>query len=179
MQNSLSFDRSHSILLQKIEIFFFLVTIQKSNGGSKNESFTQKLNHIVWPIKWKGILHRLTIWSQKICQYNSVESSMKMGPIFFYFEDYSKSARWMILFWLFPCYHTPTLHKKAEKPPVILFFTQIFIKSTVWWEAFVWVSSQILYSNRKLFKLHLPSLKSKNNFGLMWRTELSTQLFEI
>ena len=54
-----------------------------------------------------------------------------MGPISFHFEDYSKSARWMILFWLVPCYHTPTLHKNAEKPTVIWFFTQIFIKSTV------------------------------------------------
>ena len=59
-----------------------------------------------------------------------------MGPISFHFKDYSKSARWMILFWLVPCYHTPTLHKNAEKPTVIWFFTQIFIKSTV---CYTWI----------------------------------------
>ena len=134
MQNSLSFDRSHLTLhpfVKNPNFHFLSHHFQKSNSGSKNENFILKSNHIVWPIKWKGILHRLTIWSQKICQYNSVESSLKMGPISFYFEDYSKSARWMILFWLVPCYHTPTLHKNAEKPTVIWFFTHIFITSTV------------------------------------------------
>ena len=85
----------------------------------------------VRPIKWKGILHRLTLWSQKLGQYNSVASSLKMGLNFSHFEDYSKSARWMILFRLVTCYHTPTLHKNAEKPTVIWFFTQILIESTV------------------------------------------------
>ena len=131
MQNSLSFDRSHSILLQKLKFSFFESPLQKSNGGSKNENFILKLNHIVWPIKWTGILHRLTIWSQKIGQYNSVESLLEMGSICFHFEDYSKSAQWMILFWLVTCYHTPTLHNNAEKPTVIWFFTQILIESTV------------------------------------------------
>ena len=33
-------------------------------------------------------------------QYNSLESALQIGLIFFYFEDYSKSAREMILFLL-------------------------------------------------------------------------------
>ena len=115
---------------KELKFSFFESPLQKSNGGLKNENFILKLNHIVWPIKWKGILHRLTIWSQKIGQYNSVESSLKMGLIFFHFEDYSKSAQWMISFWLVTCYHTPTLHNNAEKPTVIWFFTQILIESS-------------------------------------------------
>jgi len=75
-------------LCKELKFSFFESPLQKSNGGSKNENFILKLNHIVWPIEWKGILHRLTIWGQKIGQYNSVESSLKMGLIFFHFEDY-------------------------------------------------------------------------------------------
>ena len=70
---------------KELKFSFFGSPLQKRNGGSKNENFILKLNHIVRPIKWKGILHRLTIWSQKIGQYNSVESSLKMGLIFFPF----------------------------------------------------------------------------------------------
>ena len=106
--------------------YFFVTVTQKM----EILIFLQKYG--VRTIKGKGILHRLTIWSQKIDQYNSVESSLKMGLNFFHFEDYSKSARWMILFRLVTCYHTPTLHKNAEKPTVIWFFTQILIESTVY-----------------------------------------------
>ena len=59
---------------KELKFSFFESPLQKSNGGSKNENFISVLNHIVWPIKWKGILHRLTIRGQKIDQYNSVES---------------------------------------------------------------------------------------------------------
>ena len=111
---------------KELKFSLFESPLQKSNGGSKNVNFILKSNHIVWPIKWKGILHKLTIWSQKIGQYNSVESSLKMGLIFFHFEDYWKSAQWMILFWPVTYYQTPTLHKNAEKPTVMWFFTQIF-----------------------------------------------------
>ena len=44
------------------------------NNDSKNENFNSLQKYGVQPIKWKGILHRLTIWSQKLGQYNSVES---------------------------------------------------------------------------------------------------------
>ena len=37
----------------------------------------------------------------------------------------------MILFRLVTCYHTPTLHKNAEKVAVIRFFTQTSVGSTV------------------------------------------------
>ena len=37
----------------------------------------------------------------------------------------------MILFWLGTCYHTPILHKNAEKPTVMGFCTQILFESTV------------------------------------------------
>ena len=115
----------------EIRFSYFEPPLLFCNGDSKNENFNSLQKYRVRPIKWKGILHRLTIWSQKIGQYNSVESSLKMGLIFFHFEDYSKSARWMISFWLVTCYHTPTLHNNAEKPTVIWFFTQILIESTV------------------------------------------------
>ena len=83
------------------------------------------------PIKWKGILHRITIWNQKLNQCNTKESALKMGQIFLYFEDCSKSARWMFLFLLITYSYTPILHKNAEKPTVIWLFTQNSFKSTV------------------------------------------------
>ena len=52
-------------------------------------------------------------------QYNSLESALQIGLIFFYFEDYSKSARGMILFLLVTCSYIPILLKNAEKPTVI------------------------------------------------------------
>ena len=64
-------------------------------------------------------------------QYNSQEFALKMGPIFFYFEYFSKISREMILFLLVTCSYTPIPHKNAEKPTVIWFFTQNFFKSTV------------------------------------------------
>ena len=131
MQNPFHLIGRTPYFCKKSKFSFFESPLQKSNGGVKNGNFILKFNHIVRPIKWKGILHRLTIWSQKIGQYNSVESSLKMGLIFFHFEDYSKSARWMISFWLVTCYHTPTLYKTAEKVTVIRFFTQTSVGSTV------------------------------------------------
>ena len=68
---------------------------------------------------------------KKTGQYNSVEYSLKIRIIFSHFKDYSKSAWWMILFCLVTCYHTPTLHKNAEKPTVMRFFTQILFESTM------------------------------------------------
>ena len=64
-------------------------------------------------------------------QYNSVESALKMVLIFFYFQDYSKSARGMISFLLDICFFTPILHKTAEKPTVMWIFTQNCFESTV------------------------------------------------
>ena len=85
----------------------------------------------MWPIKWKEILYRITIWNQKMSQYNSLESALQIGLIFFYFEDYSKSARGMILFLLVTCSYIPILLKNAEKPTVIWLSTENFFKSTV------------------------------------------------
>ena len=55
----------------------------------------------------------------KMSKYSSLESALKIGLIFFYFEDYSKSARGVVFFLLVTCSHTPTLLKNAEKPTVI------------------------------------------------------------
>ena len=55
----------------------------------------------------------------KMSKYSSLESALKIGLIFFYFEDYSKSARGMILFLLVTCSYIPILLKNAEKPTVI------------------------------------------------------------
>ena len=115
----------------KMKFSFFEPPLRFCNGDPKNENFNSLQKYGVRPIKWKGILHRLTICSQKIGQYNPVESLLKMGLIFFHFEDYSKSARWMISFWLVTCNHTPTLYKTAEKVTVIRFFTQTSVGSTV------------------------------------------------
>ena len=79
---------------------FFKPPLLFCDGDSKNENFNSLQKYGVRPIKWKGILRRLTIWSQKIGQYNSVESSLKMDLIFFHHEDNSKSACWMISFWI-------------------------------------------------------------------------------
>jgi len=64
-------------------------------------------------------------------QYNSLESALQIGLIFFYFEDYSKSARGMILFLLVTCSYIPILLKNAEKPTVIRPSTENSFKSTV------------------------------------------------
>ena len=118
---------------------FFESLLQKSNCSSKYENFIFVLNHIVWPIKWKGIFHRITIWNQKMTQYNSKEPALKIkGQIYFYFEDCSKSAWGMILFLLVTCSYTPILLKNAEKPTVIWLFTQNSFKSTVYFKSF-WV----------------------------------------
>ena len=69
-------------------------------------------------------------------QYNSVESALKMVLIFFYFQDYSKSARGMISFLLDICFFTPILNKTAEKPTVMWIFTQNCFESTVLGEWF-------------------------------------------
>ena len=61
---------------KEFKFSFFESPLQKSNGGSKYENFISVLNHIVWPIKWKEILHRITIWNQKMSQYNSQESAL-------------------------------------------------------------------------------------------------------
>ena len=137
----------------KIKFPFFEPPLLFCNGDSKNENLNFLQKYGVRPIKWKGILHRLTIWSQILGQYNSVESSLKMGLNFFQFEDYLKSARWMILFRLVTCYHTPTLHENTEKPTVIWFYTQILIESTV--------SAILLPSSSALM------LKEKYNFQIL------------
>ena len=64
-------------------------------------------------------------------QYNSLESAYQIGLIFFYFEDYSKSARGMILFLLVTCSCIPILLKNAEKPTIIRLSTENYSKSTV------------------------------------------------
>ena len=144
---------------KELKFSFFGSPLQKRNGGSKNENFILKLNHIVRPIKWKGILHRLTICSQKIGQYNPVESLLKMGLIFFHFEDYSKSARWMISFWLVTCYHTPTLYKTAEKVTVIRFFTQTSVGSTV--DGSIPNTTENLWRKMKCFTILFASLSGQ------------------
>ena len=67
----------------------------------------------------------------KMSQYNSLESASQIGSIFFCFEDYSKSARGMILLLLVTYSYTPILLKNAEKPTVIWLFAQNCFKSTV------------------------------------------------
>ena len=93
--------------------------------------------------KWKGILHRITIWNQKLNQCNTKESALKMGQIFLYFEDCSKSARWMFLFLLITYSYTPILHKNAEKPTVIWLSTQNSFKSTVWYTPLLNIENEI------------------------------------
>ena len=118
MQKSLSFDRSH--LCKKLKFSFFELLLH----GSKKENFILKSNHIVWPINEREFCIN-NMESEK----RSIQYSLEMGLIFFYFEDYSKNTRWMILFCLVTCYHTPTLHKNAEKPTVMWFFTRSFLKA--------------------------------------------------
>ena len=59
---------------KEFKFSFFESPLQKSNSGSKYETFISLPNHIVWPIKWKEILLRITIWNQKMSQYISQES---------------------------------------------------------------------------------------------------------
>ena len=71
------------------------------------------------------------MWYQKNSRSNFIESALKMVLIFFYFQDYSKSARGMISFLLDLCFFTPILHKTAEKPTVMWIFTQNCFESRV------------------------------------------------
>ena len=73
----------------------------------------------------------IIICNHKLSQHTSIKSALKIGLIFFYFEDYSKSAWGMILSLQVICFCTPILHKTAVKPTVIWFFTQNCFKSTV------------------------------------------------
>ena len=98
----------------------------------------------MWPIKWKEILYRITIWNQKMSQYNSLESVLQIGLIFFYFDDYSKSARGMILFLLVTCSYIPIPLKNAEKPTVIWLSTENFFKSTVCYSA-TWSGTNVAF----------------------------------
>ena len=116
---------------KELKFLFFWSPFQKCYGGSKNENFDSLQKYIVWPIKWKEILQGLIIRNQNMSQYNSVESALNMALIFFYFQDFSKSARGIILFLLHMCHHTPILHKTAEKPTVMWLFTQNCFKNTV------------------------------------------------
>ena len=104
---------------------YFFVTL------TQNKNFNSLQKYRMRPIKWKGILHRLTIWNWKFSQHTPVESALKKGMIFSDFENYSKNARGMILFLLGRSYCTLILYKSAEKPTVIWLFTQNCFKSRV------------------------------------------------
>ena len=90
-----------------------------------------RVSGLVWVTVTKEILQGLTISYQIMSQYKSLESVLKMDLNFFHIADFSKSARWMILFLPVICYYTPILLKTAEKPTVIWFSTQNYFKSTV------------------------------------------------
>ena len=58
----------------EIKFSYFEPPLLFCNGDSKNENLNSLQKYRVRPIKWKGILPRLTIWNQKLSQYNSQES---------------------------------------------------------------------------------------------------------
>ena len=91
------------------------------NGDSKNENFNSLQKYRVRPIKWKGILPRLTKWNQKLSQHTPVESALKMGLIFSDFENYSKSAPGKISLSMVLVLYTYELGKTAKKPTVMSF----------------------------------------------------------
>ena len=99
-------------------------------------------------------------------QYNSLESELQIGLIFFYFEDYSKSARGMILFLLVTCSYIPILLKNAEKPTVIWLSTEIFLKAQ--WPLLIFFSFVVKFSRMLvafiLFFSHFLSDFSKMEF---------------
>ena len=95
----------------EIRFSYFEPPLLFCNGDSKNENFNSLQKYRVRPIKWKGILHRLTIWNQKFSQYIPEESALKLDLFFSDFEDYSKSAQGMILFLLVMFLHSNTTQK--------------------------------------------------------------------
>ena len=66
----------------EIKFSYFEPPLLFCNGDSKNENLNSLQKYRVRPIKWKGILPRLTIWNQKLSQHTPVESALKMGLIF-------------------------------------------------------------------------------------------------
>ena len=60
----------------EIKFSFFEPPLLFCNGDSKNENLSSLQKYRVRPIKWKEILHRITIWNQKMSQYNSQESAL-------------------------------------------------------------------------------------------------------
>ena len=111
---------------------FFESPLQKSNGDSKNEKFYSLQKYRVRPIKWKGILPRLTIWNQKFSKHTPVESELKMGLIFFYFENYSKIPPGNISYLIVLVLYTHEHSKTTEKPRVMSFSPWIGFQTHVW-----------------------------------------------
>ena len=58
----------------EIKFSYFEPPLLFCNGDSKNDYSNSLQKYRVRPIKWKGILHRLTIWNQKLSRNNSQES---------------------------------------------------------------------------------------------------------
>ena len=105
----------------EIKSSYFEPPLLFCNGDSKNENLNSLQKCQVRPIKWKGILHRLTIWNQKLSKHTPVESALKIGLIFSDFENYSKIPPQKISCLFVLVLYTYEHSKTTEKPTVLSF----------------------------------------------------------
>ena len=103
-----------------IKFSYFEPLLLFCNGDSKTENLNSLQKYIVWPIKLKGILPRLTKGNQKLSQHTPVESALKIGLFFSDFENYSKSASGKISLSFVLVLYTCEIGKTAKKPRVVL-----------------------------------------------------------
>ena len=116
----------------EIKFSYFEPPLLFCNGDSKNENSNSLQKYRVRPIKWKGILHRLTIWNQKLSKHTPVESALKMGLIFSDFENYSKSSPGKISLLIVLVFYTYEIGKTAQKPRVMSFLPWIGCQTVVY-----------------------------------------------
>ena len=116
---------------KELKFLFFGSPLQKSNGGSKYENFISVLNHILWPIKWKEILHRITIWNKKMSHYNSQESALPQPFLKVKNRFFSKSAPGKISLSIVLVLYTHEIGKTARKSRVMSFLPWIGCQTVV------------------------------------------------
>ena len=130
-------------MVSKIKFSYFEPLLLFCNGDSKNKKLNSLQKYRVRPIKWKGILPRLTIWNQKLSQHTPVQSALIMGLIFSDFEIYSKSAPGKISLSIVLVLHTYKMGKSAKKPRVMSFSPWIGCQTVVFDE--LWLLNDLSY----------------------------------
>ena len=107
---------------KELKFSFFESPLQKSNGGSKYENLISIKNHIVWPIKWKGISSGPIICYQKMSQNNlknflsKIKQKISNFLLFFQKSHWKSFSTWWVLF------DIPMTYSKLQRKPRVMWF---------------------------------------------------------